>query len=66
MAANHGHTVAAWTAVAVIMLAFIVGAVGILMSNWIVFWVAVILAVVGGVLGKVLQLMGFGQSASHS
>ncbi len=66
MAVNHGNTVAAWTAVAVIMTAFVVGAIGILIGNWVVFWISVVLAVVGGVLGKVLQLMGFGQSSAAS
>ena len=66
MTAHHGNTVAAWTAVAVIMTAFVIGAVGILIGNWVVFWASVILALVGGVLGKVLQLMGFGQSSGPS
>ena len=66
MAANHGNTVAAWTAVAIIMAAFLVGAVGILIGNWPVFWAAVVLAAVGGITGKVLQLMGFGQHTARS
>ena len=66
MTAHHGNTVAAWTAVAVIMTAFVIGAVGILIGNWVVFWASVVLALVGGVLGKVLQLMGFGQSSGPS
>ncbi len=66
MAANHGNTVAAWTAVAIIMAAFLVGAIGILIGNWPVFWAAVVLAAIGGLSGKVLQLMGFGQRPARS
>ena len=62
MSASHGNTVAAWVAVAIIMAAFLVGAVGVLMANWTVFWAAVVLAAVGGASGKVLQMMGYGQS----
>ena len=62
MSASHGNTVAAWVAVAIIMAAFIVGAAGILMANWMIFWGSVVLAAVGGIAGKVLQMMGFGQS----
>ena len=63
MSTSHGHTVAAWVAVAIIMAAFIVGAAGILMSNWAVFWGSVLLAAVGAAAGKVLQSMGYGQAS---
>ncbi|MHB0927879.1 MAG: HGxxPAAW family protein [Candidatus Nanopelagicales bacterium] len=59
---HHGNTVAAWTAVGVIMAAFVIGGIGVLLLNWIVFWAAVALAVLGGILGKVLQMLGFGQT----
>ena len=62
---HHGNTVAAWTAVSVIMAAFVIGGVGVLLQNWLVFWAAVALAVVGGILGKVLQMLGFGQTHSE-
>lgn len=62
MSASHGNTVAAWVAVAIIMAAFIVGAAGVLMANWPVFWASVVLAAIGGIAGKVLQSMGYGQA----
>ncbi len=61
--AHHGNTVAAWTAVIIILVAFLVGGVGVLLQNWFVFWAAVLLALLGGVAGKVLQMMGYGQVA---
>lgn len=60
---GHGNTVAAWVAVAIIMAAFVIGGVAIMMAAWPLFWGAVVLAALGGVTGKVLQMMGFGQSA---
>jgi hypothetical protein len=57
---DHGHTVAAWTAVIIISVAFAVGTFGVVIANPTVFWVGVGLIVVGGIAGKVLALMGFG------
>jgi hypothetical protein len=58
---GHGNTVAAWVAVSIIMAAFVIGGIAILMGVWPLFWASVVLAAVGGVAGKVLQMMGFGQ-----
>jgi uncharacterized membrane protein YvlD (DUF360 family) len=60
---GHGNTVAAWVAVAIIMAAFIIGGIAVLLGAWTLFWGAVVLAIVGGLAGKVLQMMGFGQTA---
>ncbi|HVQ87560.1 MAG TPA: HGxxPAAW family protein [Actinomycetes bacterium] len=57
---DHGSTPAAWTAVTIIMVAFLVGGIGILLSQAWVFWVGVALVVVGLVAGKVMQMMGMG------
>ncbi|MBU6244437.1 MAG: hypothetical protein KGP12_04395 [Actinomycetales bacterium] len=58
---GHGNTPAAWTAVVIIMIAFTVGTLGIVLGNWVVFWVGAALVVVGGVAGKAMQSMGLGQ-----
>jgi small neutral amino acid transporter SnatA (MarC family) len=61
---DHGNTPAAWTAVTIIMIAFVVGAVAVLIGNWPLFWIgAVGLAVVGAIVGKVMGMMGMGASA---
>ncbi len=60
MAANHGSTPAAWTAVALCLIGFSVGSVGLVVDNWIVFWVGVALVLVSGIVGKVMQAMGMG------
>jgi hypothetical protein len=61
---DHGSTPAAWTAVIIIMLAFVVGTLAIVLGNWPMFWVGVGLVVVGAIAGKVLAMMGFGKKAS--
>jgi hypothetical protein len=57
---NHGSTPAAWTAVTVILIGFIVGAVGLLMASAMLFWVGIALVLGGGVIGYVMSLLGFG------
>lgn len=58
---DHGSTPAAWTAVALITLAFVIGTLAIILGNWPLFWGAVALVVVGAITGKVLAMMGFGK-----
>jgi hypothetical protein len=49
---DHGNTFAAWAAVVVIIVAFIVGGIAIVLGNWTMFWVSVGVVVVGGIIGK--------------
>ena len=63
---GHGNTPAAWAAVTIIMIASIVGTLGVVVGNWVVFWVGIALVVVGAIVGKVMQMMGLGQDAEHS
>jgi hypothetical protein len=69
---NHGNSVAAWTAVSIVMVASCVGAIGVLVKEPWLFWVGVALIVVGVIAGKVLQMAGFGikrepeHAAKHS
>lgn len=59
---SHGHTPAAWTAVIIIVLGFVVGGIGVVMLSWPVFWFGGVgLIVLGGIVGKVMQMMGLGQ-----
>jgi uncharacterized membrane protein len=57
---SHGHTPAAWTLVVIVTIAFIVGTLGLVLGSWPMFWVGVGLVVLGGVVGKVMQMMGMG------
>lgn len=59
--ADHGSTPAAWAAVVIITVAFIVGTLAVVWANWVLFWVAVGMVVLGGIVGKVMSMMGFGK-----
>ncbi|MFZ0325460.1 MAG: HGxxPAAW family protein [Actinomycetes bacterium] len=58
---HHGNTPAAWTAVTIIMIAFLVGTLGAVIPSATVFWTGVALVLVGIVVGYVMSLMGYGQ-----
>lgn len=63
---DHGNTPAAWTAVAIIMIAFVVGAVAVLTANWLLFWIGGVGGcILGAVVGKVMSMMGMGKPAEH-
>jgi membrane protein YdbS with pleckstrin-like domain len=59
---HHGRTVAAWTGSVIALVAFILGAIALVMrpQNWTMFWVAAGLAVVALIVTVVLQRMGYG------
>lgn len=59
-AAHHGNTPAAWTAVCVALVAFLVGGVGLVVGNYLVFWIGVAMLAAAAVVGKVMQAMGMG------
>jgi hypothetical protein len=59
---GHGSTPAAWTLVTILMIASVVGAIGIVSANYALFWVGVGLVVVGLIVGKIMQMMGLGQA----
>jgi uncharacterized protein DUF6704 len=57
---HHGSTPAAWTAVTLCLIAFCIGGAGLVMGNWVVFWIGMALILVSGIVGKVMQAMGLG------
>ncbi|HEY0890184.1 MAG TPA: HGxxPAAW family protein [Nocardioides sp.] len=64
MSDNHGNTPAAWSAVAVALLGFLVGSVALLLDpvNYVVFWVGVAIVIASGVLFAVLAKLGYHES----
>ena len=60
MSDNHGNTPAAWAAVAVAMLGFVVGGIGLMFDpvKMSVFWVGSALVVVSIVVFAVMSRMG--------
>jgi hypothetical protein len=64
MAENHGNTPAAWTAVIIGLLGFVVGGIGLMVYSMPVFWVGVALAPVALITLVVMAKMGL-HSSSH-
>lgn len=62
---DEGNSVAGWTGMAVIILGFIVGTVGLFLELDIATWVGVGLVGFGAVLWVVLQLAGLGPKSDH-
>ncbi|ANC30336.1 HGxxPAAW family protein [Isoptericola dokdonensis] len=59
---NHGHTVAAWTAMIGVILGALVSSVGVLPGvPFVLFWVGLAIAAGALVVGVVLRNMGYGQ-----
>jgi hypothetical protein len=57
---NHGQTPANWTGASIIMLAFVVGTLGVVLAQPIIFWVGVALIPVGIGVWKVMSGMEAG------
>lgn len=64
MSSNHGNTPAAWTAVAVAMLGFLVGGVALMLDpiNMTIFWVGIGLLVGSLVVFGVMAKLGLHDS----
>lgn len=64
MAAGHGNTPAAWTAVGVAMLGFVVGSIALLQTpaQMLLLWIGIAIAVVAFPLFLVLSRLGFNTS----
>lgn len=61
---DHGHTPAAWTAVLIILAGIFIGAFAVSVMNWPVFWAGAGVILLGLIVGKVMQMMGLGKSAT--
>ena len=63
---GHGDSIAAWTSVTIIMVAFAIGTAGVWFANETLIWGSVALAAVGIVAGPVLSKLGFGVHGKKS
>lgn len=65
MSDNHGNTPAAWTAVVVALLGFVVGGVGLMLDpiSYPVFWVGVAIVVAAGGVFVAMDKAGLHQSS---
>ena len=60
MSAHHGQTPAAWTGVTIALVAFLVGAIGMVAEIWPLFYVGLVLLLLSPVVGGVMSRMGMG------
>ncbi|NBO08088.1 MAG: hypothetical protein EBU43_02920 [Actinobacteria bacterium] len=58
---NHGQTVAAWTAVIIMLVGSTISAIAVVIASPLIFWVGIVVCVLGGIAGLVLRSMGYGQ-----
>lgn len=58
---NHGHTIAAWVTVIVVLLGAVVSSVAVVVALPWLFWTGLGVVLVGVILGRVLKTLGFGQ-----
>lgn len=60
MSSHHGSTPAAWTGVALGLLAFLVGGVGLLVESMPIFYVGLALGAIAVIAGGVMSRIGMG------
>ncbi|MCW2779805.1 MAG: hypothetical protein JWR35_254 [Marmoricola sp.] len=60
MSDNHGNTPAAWTAVTIGLLSFVIGGIGLMAYSMPIFWIGVALTPVALVVLVVMNKMGYG------
>ncbi|WP_101524194.1 HGxxPAAW family protein [Nocardioides houyundeii] len=67
MADNHGNTPAAWTAVGVAMVGFLVGGIALMLSpvSMVMFWIGIALGVAALPVFLVMSRMGLHHTSSH-
>ncbi|HTE72119.1 MAG TPA: HGxxPAAW family protein [Actinomycetes bacterium] len=65
MSASHGNTPAAWTAVAVMFLGFLLSGLALPLELPWLFFVGLGVVVLGAVVGKVMQMMGLGNTVTY-
>ena len=61
---NHGHTTAAWVTVSVVVIGAVVSAVAVVSAKPWLCWVGLVVIVVGLVVGRLLRVLGLGQTES--
>lgn len=61
---NHGHTVAAWTTTWVVVAGAVIAALAMVFAQVWLVWAGLGVCVLGIVIGKVLQVLGYGQGGA--
>lgn len=66
--AHHGNTPAAWTGVTIMLIGWVVGAIGLMTDGaGLLFWIGVALQPIGLIAGGIMAKIGMGaDTAGHS
>lgn len=64
MSASHGNTPAAWTAVSIMFVGFLVSGLALPFDVPWLFFVGLVVVVAGAVAGKVMSMMGMGSAVT--
>lgn len=62
---QHGHTVAAWTTVTIVLVGFLTSGVAVVAAEPVVFWLGMGVAALGVFAGKLLSMAGMGAMPSY-
>jgi len=65
MSDSHGNTPAAWTAVAIMFVGFLLSGLALPFELPWLFFVGLVVVVLGAVVGKVMSMMGMGNTVSY-
>ena len=65
MTAHHGNTPAAWTAVTIMFVGFLISGLALPWALAWLFFVGLAVVALGAVVGKVMQMMGMGNTVTY-
>ena len=65
MSDSHGHTPAAWTAVAIMFVGFLISGLALPWAIVWLFFVGLAIVALGAVVGMVMAMMGMGNTVSY-
>ena len=65
MSASHGNTPAAWTAVTIMFVGFLISGIALPVESPWLFVVGLGVVALGAVVGKVMQMMGMGNTVTY-
>ena len=63
---GHGNSIAAWTTVGVVILAFSIGTLFFFLDNALMVWLSAVVALGGVGIGYYLKKAGYGVDGQHS
>ena len=63
---DHGHSVASWTAVAIVLVGSLIASIGVLLPSLVLGIIGGAVIVIGAVSGKFLSMAGYGSKSHHA